>query len=389
VKGKDYSCAKARCRAVHAFVVVVAMLVGASLCGCGDGSEPPPPNPLFVDAARGADGNSGTADEPLRTISRALQIARDGYFVVVAPGTYDETLTTDRPGFAAASALVLVADFTGELTRRFGGMPDPRRVDVVVDATGNPHEALKLNSSPGTTVDGFIFRGGPVVANKSPRAQIRNCEVTGSPGDGVRVQDSNEAIVFNNLVHHNAGIGIAIVPRSQNVRIIHNTVVRNGERGVSVGNTKGAAPGAFLRNNIIQQNGPADRPDNIKVFDHTDPAFDSLRGYDGDYNLVFPAVYVPTSLGRSARHDINLDAGFASANPTGREGFLLRCDNLPSCTRGSPALDVGDEIEEPYRGCLAKWSAVGNGNRDLGPLDLGFHMASSDPHCGIPLPSPP
>ncbi len=375
------SLARGRC-------TVAAIAAAAIVGGCGGGSPPPPPNPLFVNAAGGKDGNLGLASEPLGTISRALQIAGDGYFVIVAPGTYKEALTTDRAGFAAARRLVVLGDFTGEWTRAFGGAPDPRRAEVIVDATGTRQEALKLNSSPDTVVDGFIFRGGPVVANKSPRAEIRSCEISGSPGDGIRVQDSSDAVVFNNLVHDNEGTGIVIVPQSQGVRVLHNTVVRNRERGVTVGNSKAAAPGAFLRNNIVQENGP-DGADNVKVFASPDPALDSLRGYDADYNLVFPPAYIPASLRESARHDVNLDAGFVSTDPSEREDFLLRCENPPSCTRGSPALDRGNELGDPYRTCLRKWSAVATGRQDLGPLDLGFHVPLSDPHCGSPAPPRP
>ncbi len=64
---------------------------------------------LYVDGAGGSDSNSGSQAQPLKTIGKAAAIALDnkklnlGTKVVIAPGTYRETLTLT--GFAAQSPL--------------------------------------------------------------------------------------------------------------------------------------------------------------------------------------------------------------------------------------------------------------------------------------------
>lgn len=393
----------AMCRAIHfgggdaaAALAVLCLGVALAASGCGGGgSGAPPPNPLFVSESVGNDGNTGTADLPLRTIARATQIASDNYTIVVAPGTYAEAVTTDRKGFATAQGLVFVADVTGEVARAFGG--SGRSGTVTIDARAVAGEAFKVNNSAGVVIDGFTVIGGDgggIVINKSSSAWIQNCIVSdteGRNGDGIRVQSSSHATVFNNLVYRNANFGIAIVAGSPEAQLLHNTVVDNAGRGITIGNSDQGSPGAFLVHNVIQDNGAGAKGDSIKVFTSANPSRDSLAGFQSDRNLVFPAnTYDPDSI--VGRNDLLTTALFARNPPVAPDDFLLRCNNPPSCTSGSPALDAGGPLENAFRLCVQRWSATDpNGqNLDLGALDLGFHLTRTtrQPHCGVPVPEP-
>jgi parallel beta-helix repeat protein len=335
------------------------ILAAASGCGGGGGSapvEPPPPNPLYVSAARGSDANSGGATDPLRTITKAAQIAGNDYRIIVAPGTYREGVNTDRQG-TPAQRLTFFADASGVES----GEPQG---SVVVNAAGaSLPSGFQISSSRDTTIDGFTVIGaadaGIVLKSRSDDFTIQNCVIRGNSGDGIRVQDSARVLLLNNLIHDNGGSGIAIVGQqsgSPDARLFSNTIVGNGNRGLTVGNTQRASPRAVLRNNIIQDNGG---DANIKVF--TSPRSD--LGYDEDYNLVFPATFIPANLPRGP-NDVSRNAAFV--NP-GAGDFRLQ--------QSSSAIDRGAELSISADQLQNLRSRTTTGFQvDGGPLDLGFHF---------------
>jgi len=79
--------------------LLLLLLFAVAACGGGGDAPPaePPPNPLYVSPI-GRDTNTGSLEEPLRSIRKAAQIALAGYEIIVAPGIYEEEVTTDRTG---------------------------------------------------------------------------------------------------------------------------------------------------------------------------------------------------------------------------------------------------------------------------------------------------
>src|SRR5262249_60311074 len=93
---------------------------------------------------------------------------------------------------------------------------------------------------------------------------------------------------------------------------------------------------------------------NIKVF--TNPGSD--LGYDGDFNLVFPASYQPSSIRGS--NDFNGDAQFTS-------DFHLQAT--------SPAINRGGPLNLPNSQTTILRSRTTTGtNLDTGVFDMGFHF---------------
>lgn len=325
---------------------MLALACGGGGGGGGDPEEPPPPNPLFVRLG-GSDLNSGASPQSaLRTISRAAQIARNNYEIRVGPGVYRESVTTASTG-RAPEGLRFVAEGS-----------------VVVDVTGIARGAgFSLANSSATSIDGFRILGavdaGILIRNGSDNLQIRNCELVGNGGDGIRVQDSSNVLVFNNLVVNNGGIGIRIggtIDGSPGAHLINNTVYGNRSRGIEIGTTQAASPAAFVANNIVQLNSRT--LEAIKV--ETDPRSD--RDYQGNFNLVFPAAYFPTAI--QGRNDVTRDALFV--NVAGGNYRL---------TTGSPAINAGNQLADslaPLRDFLRTRTTTGI-TTDNGPLDIGYH----------------
>lgn len=327
----------------------------------------------------GNDRNSGA--EPvsaLRQITTAGKLARDGYTIVVGPGTYDGDVTLATVG-ESPNGVLFVADPTGGQT---GDAPGP----VIVKATGTA--GFTLSSSPGSLIDGFTINGGAdggivIKSGKgggSDNLTIQDCVIFGNTGDGIRIQDSANVTVFNNLVFQNRGNGIVIAGQgagSKNASVTNNTVVSNGIRGLVVGNTSAASPGAFVHNNIFQANGG---DVNLKVYSpppNTVPRSDV--NYDGDFNLVSPGTYQPAGIDNN--HDLIVDARFASgACPAS----VLPAVCVYHLQANSPAINKGDSsitVDQQKR--LRGLTTTGGTMCDQAALDIGFHYPRTGPCTSV------
>lgn len=373
----------------------LAPLLGSCGGGANQSAGSPPcaaaTKTCFVRAS-GQDGNTGADPaNALKTISRAAVLALDGYTIIVGPGIYHEGVTTTSVG-AAPNGLQFIADPTGAQTNDAKGA-------VIIDATGTSQNAgFKLFSSgcvtlPGGAVrcgliDGFEITGGAdagiLIKSGSDQFAVQNCIVHDNPGDGIRIQDSPAVLIFNNLVYDNGlcnpgcnGTGIAIVGTisgSPNAQIYNNTIFGSKNHGLTIGTTAASSPGATVFNNIVQDNDASSAPIGLKVVtNHPSASNDSLKGFHGNCNLVFPATYDPTSLKNS--HDLNTDALFVNP-PT---DF-----HLQSTSPVSPAIDASVAQDCPLllpnsEALILKQRTTTGTNAHAGPpdggsLDLGFHF---------------
>ena len=350
--------------------VLLPLGIAASVSACGGGggsSGPAPPNPLYVNARSGSDTNLGDQSHPLASVVKAAQLAQNGYNIIVAPGKYQGGVTTVGK---APQGLQFVADTSGAQT---GSPAGP----VVIDGTGFD-AGFKLTNSDGTLIDGFTVVGtttknvGILIKSASDNFVVRNCIVHDNGDDGIRVQDSQNVLIFNNLIYNNSGHGIAMVgtsgfPNGQgslNGHVISNTIYNNAGHGIQFGNSTVASPNGFVRNNIVENNANG-KSENIKVF--TSPRSD--LNHDEDFDLVFPATYSPTNPPLPHPNDINVDAQFVSTN---RDDFHLKTN--------SPAINAGDVLDPTLDPLLKGLAAVleartttGQGLDD-GQLDLGYHF---------------
>jgi parallel beta-helix repeat protein len=323
-------------------------------------SNKPPPTPsnrLYVRAS-GSDSNSGANPAvALRTITQAADISRSGSTIIVGPGTYQEGVTT----VVASQGLTFLADPSGQQTGDAPGV-------VMLDGTAAGEEAgFNLSNSPGTVIDGFTITGfsdaGILIKSGSDNLRVQHCVVSGNAIDGIRVQDSANVLIFNNLIYGNGGAGVVIAGAtsgSPNAGVVNNTIVRNQVRGLTVGTSTRASPGAFVHNNIIQDNG---QDVSMKVFGPPPSSVpNSTVGYQADFNLVLPSTYLPSSI--KGRHDVALDAQFANADAG---DFHLRST--------SPAINAGDSLNgmPDLRAILRTLTTSGGTDCDKSALDLGYH----------------
>jgi parallel beta-helix repeat protein len=352
------------------------LLVAACGGGGGGGGNPPvTESETFYVNPSGSDDNDGLSPErPFRTLVRAVDGLLAGDVVYAAPGTYpvlpappgeprpvEVAEIRDVVG-TAAQPVSIIADVTGEKTGTAPG-------EVILDGRDGSI-GLRVTRSVHVVIDGFrIVRAkgnngaGIQVRSRSDDTTIRHCVISGGI-DGIRVENSNDPLIFNNLITDNDNRGIRISNGSMRARIINNTIVGNGNRGISVGGANAAnmAPtGATLRNNIVQNNG------NVSISIEEGPP-SALVGYSGNFDLVFYAdladqtkTYRPTTI--VGPNDVNLDAQFV--DPAAGD-FRLRA--------ASPAIDAGTGgIGDTLLAALFERSATADGVPDDPPADIGYH----------------
>lgn len=349
--------------------VVIALLLFAAACGGGGGggsgnAGQRAPTVLYVRAG-GSDAHDGRSPEQaLGSVRAAIQQLRDGDMVIVGPGTYSGMLEIALGNTRQPRGVVLLGDPTGTLTN------DPPG-DVLIDAAGAA-AAFRVSRSREVTIEGFRISGatdeqsgaGILFRDQSDGGAVRHCVLSGNR-DALRLQNSSDALIFNNLIADNSNRGIRVADGARRTRIIHNTIANNGNRGIDIGGANQQGVGsthAWLRNNILQNNR------NPNLFVATEPT-SALPGFDADYNLVFQAglpnqqtTYVPPAI--AGAHDVNLAARFA--NP-GRGDYRLD-------PARSPAIDAGTDIDADLRDELLARSTTRDGLPDIPPLDLGYHF---------------
>ena len=321
---------------------------------------PGPPVTLFV-RPNGVDTATGTSpDQALRTLAAAVEKLSPGSTIYVGAGVYRERLTVTGIAGTEALPVRIIADRSGAQT---GGS----RGEAVIDANGGLVAAI-ITNSPWLTLDGFIIRGtAPTeesdavdlrIRGGSDHVTVKHCTVANAePADGIRVDSSDDVLLFNNLVFATTR-GIVVTGSASRTQIINNTIALTDRAGISLRAAGGSSPNdTEVLNTIIQETGPGVALDASVATDFT-----------GDFNLVFQpeledqaAAYLPPEA--RGDNDINSDAFFVNI---GVGDLHLEPD--------SPAIDAGTtRIDNDLEDELERRSTTADGERDEPPIDLGYH----------------
>jgi hypothetical protein len=321
---------------------------------------PGPPVTLYVRQS-GSDGNSGLSpDNALKTIGEAVNLLTPGSTLYVGRGTYNESVQLTRIIGTADQPVQVIAD-------RFGSHTTDTVGDVIIDADDSKSFAVLVTESPYLTFDGFFLRGLPAVnggvmlraRSTSDHFTVRNCVIANAAlADGIRIDNSASALVFNNLVY-GADRGIVVSGGSNSTRIINNTVALTARAGISLAARDSVSPsGVSLLNNIVQA---ADAGTDID-------ATGAGAGYVGDYNLVFQpdatdqtTAYKPASA--RGDHDINRDASFVNVDV----GDLHLNGDSPAINASAVRLDSS------LQQILLLRTTTADNALDRPPIDLGYH----------------
>lgn len=266
------------------FQLAICLGVSGWLAGCTG------THTLYVDA-NGSDSNPGTRSEPLQTISRADALARPGYTIRVAPGTYHVSapsahsagILTTRSGTADArirfvSAVKggarIVVSGTGITWHSKGDFVDIDGFDISgsgrhgivasgreLKITNNTIHDLAISGGCTGAGGAAIDTNGPVGHVLIKDNTIRNIGVhmMGSCNtvQGIYIANAHN-IVSNNVVSGVAAAGIQQWHGATASTIVNNTVFRC-KVGILIGQgDSGTSPAGsennYVANNIVYDN---------------------------------------------------------------------------------------------------------------------------------------
>lgn len=191
------------------------------------------PSVFFV-SPQGNDNGPGTSGQPFRTLAKGVSVLNPGDTLVVAPGTYTETLIGNIRSGSSWSAPITIraADLSNRPVMRPNG-----GAFVVQFATyqGQPiHHVI---------FDGFVLDGSSVefetvkITTGANNIRLQNTEIRNSPRNGVLMTDAADYNELRNLeVHHNGqpGNGHGIYMSTSNNLLEGSTIYSNAQYGVHV-----------------------------------------------------------------------------------------------------------------------------------------------------------
>jgi len=337
---------------------------------------------------QGNDANSGSATQPLRTITRAYSLATAGTTIIVLPGVYTDY--TSNWGLRLGKSGTASSPITLKSQVRGGAIIDGQNA-------GDRNVAIYLDGSY-NIVDGFEIRGGPlggltiwgnynqilnnkihhngtlassstlgqdgVYSSQDTRNNVYQANTiydngrTGSNLDHALYLCGDNEVVVNNVLIRNAAYGLHIAGYTtvSNMKVYNNVIAFNGKSGIILWM---AVSGVDIKNNIIYQNGRY----GIDSWD----AHGS--GVVVDRNLVFGNASGNYSFINGAS-----DYGYTLGTTITSAPLFVNSASAsfdPHLSAGSPALNAGLNLSTAFTTDLDGASRPGSGPWDLGAYEYG------------------
>jgi hypothetical protein len=242
---------------------------------------------LYV-ATTGSDSNPGTQARPVKTIARADALARAGYTIHVAPGTYKVAapstgsagIRTVRSGTAAArikfvsdtkwgakivfsgtgmawnskGAYVDIEGFDISGTGRIGILAEGGKENITKNFIHDLKVSGGCNGGGGAAIDAWGPGGGAVIDSNV----VRNIGVQWVAGrtcntvQGIYVTNQKNRI-SNNVISGVASVGINSWHGATDSTIVNNTIFAS-KMGIVIGHGDSGATSAGTRNNYVANN---------------------------------------------------------------------------------------------------------------------------------------
>lgn len=273
---------------------------------------------LYVNANGGSDASPGTANAPLRTISRALQQAAPGTVIRLAPGTYSPETGEAMP-LRVGPGVTLAgspSDFGRSVQITGGG-------NFVSRSFARQNAAIVFEHNgelSGVTVINPNTRGtGVWVESGAPR--ITSNMFIQSHRDGVFVSGDARPTVERNVFAQNGGNGLSIARSAQG--LIQSNRFENTGFGLAIG---GSAAPVVIGNEIVNNN------DGIVISDRAHPSLRNNTITGNRRDGVVAISNAQPDLGNSAEPGGNRIRG------NGRH-------DIYNATRGNTISAVGNDLD--------------------------------------------
>ncbi|MEA2550399.1 MAG: hypothetical protein QOE25_168 [Actinomycetota bacterium] len=275
-------------------------------------------NAACVDSGAGA----GQRATPYCTINAAAQSAVPGDIVLVATGTYKETVVPRNSGTPAARIVYRAAP---------GAAVTLQDSSHGFDIEGLGWISVRGFTVTGTSSNGILVRDSTHVRIRYNRVAFSGLPADGSIAAGIRIDDTTDSLIADNTTHHNTDGGIYLVNGSTRNKVLRNTTFSNARGYVR------AAPGIDVRSpgNVIGDNIAHDNEDSgIQLYNGANDSvvYDNLAYDNGDHGIdclnSTGAVIVGNSVYGNTTAGINLEgATGTSASRGGRLANNISVDN--------------------------------------------------------------
>jgi parallel beta-helix repeat protein len=203
------------------------------------------PGLLYVNVSSGNDGNAGTAAAPLKTVTKAMQVAKTGTIVQLAAGNY-----TAATGEVFPIVIPMGVTVRGDEPNKGNGFGFTGSGSYVSPSFGPQNITFRLDHGAqlqGVTVTNPARLGtGVWVESSSPT--IAHCTFTQNQREGVFVTGNGRPLVTDCIFVRNAVNGLSIVREAKGE--YRNNTCQNTGLGIAVGNN--ASP--LLVNNRLTEN---------------------------------------------------------------------------------------------------------------------------------------
>lgn len=200
---------------------------------------------IWVDP-QGDDGDSGTEAAPVRTIAEAIERAAPGTAIMVNAGTYNENVAINKSGIESAPIWLISAD-------------GPRAAKIVPASSSK--DTIKMNGQENLVIQGFDVQepdsghyGIKVSQATSDFSDMpRNIVVIGNfvhgqGQDGIKVSQSDNVYVLDNVVDGATDQGIDFVAVNNSVISGNEVKNINGSAGIQI---KGGSTNVTVSDNIV------------------------------------------------------------------------------------------------------------------------------------------
>jgi hypothetical protein len=198
----------------------------------------------------GSDEGAGTHPAPLRTIGRAVALARPGDVIHVLPGVYPEELVLGSHGPDAAPIVL-----RGEGLSRPTLVPSDRTRSALIRVSGSwSLENLNIDVG-GAPMFAVLFDSG------ARHAVLSHTELRGgSSSAGVRVAGARDITLQRNTLHHfirpgREAHGVEVVGPSRDIILRDNDIHHNSGDSIHCQAGDGPAEAVLIEGNTLHDEG--------------------------------------------------------------------------------------------------------------------------------------
>lgn len=255
-------------------ILLGVIVISATGCGeedaCASALFPNMPEgaigAVYVAAACPAEGADGSKVRPFSTIGDGISAAATGAAVLVAPGTYAETLMIDKgislvgsssPEDAESAAVTLkppeskgiVVKSVDDVRIRGVVVQEAKEIGIQVEGESVTVEGSRIENTRAGDGKPPPFGFG-VTAYNNGSIILQHSAVTGSASDAV-VAINARAIILQNVISDNGGKGIVVGNAQEEARVEGNTLSNNTDIGVWVAGSKAIILQNTIKGSII------------------------------------------------------------------------------------------------------------------------------------------